>query len=493
MGDSFQVQSAPRSGVRICALVPCHNNADTVCAVVRGLPAGTFAIVVDDGSDIPVSVSSPMCGVLRFPRNRGKAEALKAGFAEAAARGFTHAVALDADGQHPPELFGKFADAARANPDAIIAGVRDFSGRSVPPRQTVHEQVFKLLVQVRDIRGFGRHAVRVQVLSARKDFAAENFARRILLRGRDARPSGVGGNGDNSRRSSRGLHRGEPARVALPPDCRHRAVFGDERRIRLHVARSSEENFEEAIRRGMNFAEKCVRFAYRHRPALAAAFAAMCVAAFFAVKTAPFKTDAFDLLPFRDARIENAEMAAKWFGASDSLYFNVSARNPETARNCALALKGKLAKAGFGFAEFPDPAKAAPEIFRAYPSLFDDTAALERAVSKGEIRKRFAFYMRKMSGFEAPVFKAAFFSDPVGAVPAVLSNLKNLARGMGGASSDGSLGLGRLRKELSARGAGVRRPARFGRGRARVRRGRRSGSGGGTGVPGLRDRLGGRV
>lgn len=133
MGDSFQVQSAPRSGVRICALVPCHNNADTVCAVVRGLPAGTFAIVVDDGSDIPVSVSSPMCGVLRFPRNRGKAEALKAGFAEAAARGFTHAVALDADGQHPPELFGMFADAARANPDAIIAGVRDFSGRSVPP------------------------------------------------------------------------------------------------------------------------------------------------------------------------------------------------------------------------------------------------------------------------------------------------------------------------------------------------------------------------
>lgn len=133
MGDSFQVQSAPRSGVRICALVPCHNNADTVCAVVRGLPAGTFAIVVDDGSDIPVSVSLPMCGVLRFPRNRGKAEALKAGFAEAAARGFTHAVALDADGQHPPELFGKFADVARANPDAIIAGVRDFSGRSVPP------------------------------------------------------------------------------------------------------------------------------------------------------------------------------------------------------------------------------------------------------------------------------------------------------------------------------------------------------------------------
>ena len=106
----------------------------------------------------------------------------------------------------------------------------------------------------------------------------------------------------------------------------------------------------------MNFAEKFVRFAYRHRPSFAAAFAAMCVAAFFAAKAAPFKTDAFDLLPFRDARIENAERAAKWFGASDSLYFNVSASGSETARNCALALKGELAKAGFGFAEFPDPA-----------------------------------------------------------------------------------------------------------------------------------------
>ena len=133
MGDSFQVQSEPPPDVRICALVPCHNNADTVRGVVRGLPAGTFAIVVDDGSDVPVPAQSPMCEVLRFPRNRGKAEALKAGFAEAAARGFTHAVALDADGQHPPELFGKFAEAARANPGAIIAGVRDFSGKSVPP------------------------------------------------------------------------------------------------------------------------------------------------------------------------------------------------------------------------------------------------------------------------------------------------------------------------------------------------------------------------
>ena len=133
MGDSFQVQSAADSRVRVCALIPCHNNAETVVGVVRGLPEGTFALVVDDGSDVPVRVSAPMCAVLRFPRNRGKAEALKAGFAEAAARGFTHAVTLDADGQHPPELFGKFAEAARENPGAIIAGARDFSVDCVPP------------------------------------------------------------------------------------------------------------------------------------------------------------------------------------------------------------------------------------------------------------------------------------------------------------------------------------------------------------------------
>ena len=53
----------------------------------------------------------------------------------AAERGFTHAVTLDADGQHPPSMFAKFADMAQKYPDCIITGVRDFSSPSVPPKR----------------------------------------------------------------------------------------------------------------------------------------------------------------------------------------------------------------------------------------------------------------------------------------------------------------------------------------------------------------------
>ena len=126
MGDSFQVQRERAANVKICAVIPSHNNADTIDAVVRALPDDVFALIIDDGSDVPIKPSR---------QNRGKAEALKAGFSAAAERGFTHAVTLDADGQHPPSMFAKFADMAQKYPDCIITGVRDFSSTSVPPKR----------------------------------------------------------------------------------------------------------------------------------------------------------------------------------------------------------------------------------------------------------------------------------------------------------------------------------------------------------------------
>ena len=99
MGDSFQVQRERAANVKICAVIPSHNNADTIDAVVRALPDEVFALIIDDGSDVPIKTSRQRCEVLRSEQNRGKAEALKAGFSAAAERGFTHAVTLDADGQ----------------------------------------------------------------------------------------------------------------------------------------------------------------------------------------------------------------------------------------------------------------------------------------------------------------------------------------------------------------------------------------------------------
>ena len=185
MGDSFQVQRGRAANVKICAVIPSHNNADTIDAVVRALPDEVFALIIDDGSDVPIKTSRQRCEVLRSEQNRGKAEALKAGFSAAAERGFTHAVTLDADGQHPPSMFAKFADMAQKYPDCIITGVRDFSSPSVPPKRRFMNKFSNF---------WFRFETSVDLSDTQCGYRCYPIAKvRIRLRSRAARPRRVGG------------------------------------------------------------------------------------------------------------------------------------------------------------------------------------------------------------------------------------------------------------------------------------------------------------
>jgi len=64
--------------------------------------------------------------------NFGKGAALRAGFEHAIERGFTHAITMDADGQHFAEDLPKFIEAATSQPDAFIVGVRDLAAAGCP-------------------------------------------------------------------------------------------------------------------------------------------------------------------------------------------------------------------------------------------------------------------------------------------------------------------------------------------------------------------------
>ena len=55
-------------------------------------------------------------------RNAGKGAALLHALENAERAGFTHALTMDADGQHPAELIGAFMAASLARPDAMILG-----------------------------------------------------------------------------------------------------------------------------------------------------------------------------------------------------------------------------------------------------------------------------------------------------------------------------------------------------------------------------------
>lgn len=120
---------------RICVVVPVFNHGLTVAQVVRAAKAVFPVIAVNDGStDGTAAALAAESGitVLTLPENRGKAAALRSGFAKAEELGFTHAITIDADGQHPTAALADFAAACRRRPDAFIIGVRDFKQARAP-------------------------------------------------------------------------------------------------------------------------------------------------------------------------------------------------------------------------------------------------------------------------------------------------------------------------------------------------------------------------
>jgi uncharacterized protein (DUF2062 family) len=117
--------------VKPCVLIPCYNHPATVGAVAYAAQAHCPVIVVDDGSTVALP-EMPGCNVLRLARNSGKAAALRAGFQRAIELGFTHAITMDADGQHFAEDLPKFLAGAREQPQAYLVGVRDLVAAGCP-------------------------------------------------------------------------------------------------------------------------------------------------------------------------------------------------------------------------------------------------------------------------------------------------------------------------------------------------------------------------
>ncbi|MBO6685052.1 MAG: glycosyltransferase family 2 protein [Parvibaculum sp.] len=118
------------SGFRPCAIVPTYRHVDALRGVVERLVAeGLPVLVVDDGNapEIAAQIADICVGVegvelLRRETNGGKGAAVLDGIAWAEALGFSHAVQVDADGQHDIARVGDLLALARAEPDALVTG-----------------------------------------------------------------------------------------------------------------------------------------------------------------------------------------------------------------------------------------------------------------------------------------------------------------------------------------------------------------------------------
>lgn len=124
---------------RYCVIIPTYNNSGTLADVVeRALKVCPNVVVVNDGSTD--NIEAELCGinviVISHERNLGKGKALKTGLRYAGMNGYTHAVTIDADGQHFPEDIPALIEASAEHPESIIVGCRNLTSENMPRQNT---------------------------------------------------------------------------------------------------------------------------------------------------------------------------------------------------------------------------------------------------------------------------------------------------------------------------------------------------------------------
>jgi predicted LPLAT superfamily acyltransferase len=118
-------------------LVPVYNHHRALPRIVAALQSeGLPVILVDDGSDavtqdVLKALAAPGVEVLTQSANRGKGAAMLAGFARAGERGFSHALQVDADGQHDVADAAALLRLAADHPHHLVSGTPKYDA-SIP-------------------------------------------------------------------------------------------------------------------------------------------------------------------------------------------------------------------------------------------------------------------------------------------------------------------------------------------------------------------------
>ncbi len=124
-------------------LIPSYNPGPHVVATVRAaLDSWQPVWVVVDGSTdgsaqllVGLAATEPGLRVLLMPENAGKGAAVLHGIQAALGAGFTHALTMDSDGQHPAEKIPQFMRTSIELPGVMVLGCPVFD--SSAPRLRV--------------------------------------------------------------------------------------------------------------------------------------------------------------------------------------------------------------------------------------------------------------------------------------------------------------------------------------------------------------------
>lgn len=111
-------------------LIPSYNPGDLVYATVREARKywAPVWVVVDGSTDgtpaglQEMAAHDPGLRIIVLERNQGKGAAVLHGLHAAVQAGFTHALTMDSDGQHPADRIPQFMEASLRNPEAMVLG-----------------------------------------------------------------------------------------------------------------------------------------------------------------------------------------------------------------------------------------------------------------------------------------------------------------------------------------------------------------------------------
>lgn len=120
----------PEASSTHLVLIPSYNPGPKVEETVRAARAqwSPVWVVVDGSTDgsaerlQAMAAEDPGLNVICLPENRGKGAAVLEGVTRAAAQGYTHALTMDSDGQHPADLIPCFMAVSQADPAAMVLG-----------------------------------------------------------------------------------------------------------------------------------------------------------------------------------------------------------------------------------------------------------------------------------------------------------------------------------------------------------------------------------
>jgi glycosyltransferase involved in cell wall biosynthesis len=147
-GNEQSTWKVPAPSATHLVLIPSYNPGarvyDTVNAARRHW--NPVWVVVDGSTDGSAGRLQQMAAqdaglhVIVLSKNGGKGAAVLHGLEEAASRGYTHALTMDSDGQHPAELIPAFMQASAGAPGAMVLGKPVFDA-SAPALRVKGRQV----------------------------------------------------------------------------------------------------------------------------------------------------------------------------------------------------------------------------------------------------------------------------------------------------------------------------------------------------------------